>query len=115
MLMNHIVRMAVYSTLFFISITPLYAENWPAWRGPRGDGTSAEKQIPFQWSETQNILWKTSLPGPAASTPVVWQDRIFVSSTEKDNLVLLCMNTDGTVLWKKLVGTGNSNARGDEG
>jgi outer membrane protein assembly factor BamB len=108
-------RKALFAALFFISFAHLYAENWPAWRGPRADGTSVEKQIPLKWSKTENILWKVPLPGPAAATPIVWQDRIFVPSTEKDNLVLLCINTDGKILWKKIVATGNSNAHGDEG
>ena len=42
--------------------SPARAENWPMWRGPRGDGTSLEKNVPTQWSSTQNIVWKTADP-----------------------------------------------------
>lgn len=91
------------------------AENWPNWRGPRQDGTSTETGLPVKWSKTENVLWRLPLPGPAASTPAVWGDRIFLTSTEADNLVVLCVNTGGTILWKHVVGTGNANVKGDEG
>jgi outer membrane protein assembly factor BamB len=101
--------------LLFLWAITVSGENWPEWRGPRRDGTSTETGIPAKWSSNENQLWRLPLPGPAAATPVVWGDRIFVSSTENDTLVLLCISTSGKILWKKTVGTGNANARVDEG
>ena len=48
------------------------AENWPVWRGPRGDGTSLETKVPTKWSATNNIHWKTELPGIGHASPVVF-------------------------------------------
>ncbi len=95
--------------------TSAMAENWPTWRGPRRDGTSLEKNIPSKWSKTENVAWRLPLPGPAGSTPVVWEDRIFLTAVDGDDLLLLCVGTDGKELWRKVVGSGNVNVRGDEG
>lgn len=81
------------------------AENWPGWRGPRGDGTSTEKIVPVKWSGTENVLWKTPLTGGHAS-PITWGDRLFtvesVADTEGRNLVCLDRTT-GKVLWRETV------------
>ena len=90
------------------------AENWQNWRGPRNDGTSLASGLPVQWSKTENVLWRLPLPGPAGATPVVWDDRIFLTSAEGDDLVLLCIRTDSKVLWKRTLGTGNRVVRGGE-
>ena len=91
------------------------AENWPTWRGPNHDAVSTEKNLPTEWSDTKNLLWKAPLPGMGAATPAVWGDRIFVTSEEGDDLVLLCIGTDGKQQWKVKVGTGAKHARGGEG
>jgi outer membrane protein assembly factor BamB len=98
--------------LLFGSI--LSAENWPHWRGPRKDGTSAETKLPVKWSQTENVLWRVPLPGEAAATPSVWGDRIFVTSASGTDLVLLCISKEGKVLWQRTTGTGSDSARGDE-
>src|ERR1043165_1899131 len=60
------------------------ADNWPAWRGPTGQGLSADKNLPVKWSPTENVRWKTSLPASGNSTPVIWGDRFFITqSTER--------------------------------
>jgi outer membrane protein assembly factor BamB len=56
------------------------AENWPQWRGPYGTGASGETPLPQSWSDTQNIAWKTRLTGVGVSSPVVWGDRVFITS-----------------------------------
>jgi outer membrane protein assembly factor BamB len=100
--------------LLLFAFSYLNAENWPNWRGPRRDGTSSETGLPQKWSKTENVIWRTPLPGPAASTPIVWGNRIFLTSAEGDDLVLICISTDGKILWKQVVGSGNRNAKGDE-
>jgi hypothetical protein len=63
-------------------VSTTYAENWPQWRGPHFDGSSTEKNLPAEFSKTNNVKWVAPLPGPSAGTPIVWGDRVFVSSTD---------------------------------
>ncbi len=87
-----------------LDVKAVRAENWPGWRGPRGDGTSLEKNVPTNWDATSGdgIAWKVAIPGTGHSSPIVWEDRIFVSTCidESNERVLLCLNRhDGHVLW----------------
>src|SRR5262245_16181044 len=59
--------------------SPLAAENWPRWRGPLGTGVSPEKDLPSRWAP-DGVLWRAPLGGAGVSSPVVWGDRIFVTS-----------------------------------
>ena len=84
------------------------AENWPGWRGPRGDGTSLEKDVPIHWNGItgENITWRTEIPGRAHSSAIVWEDRIFVSTCLEDDLQrqLICLDRQqGQILWRKTV------------
>lgn len=82
------------------------AENWPAWRGPRLDGTSSEKGIPVHWSPTSNLVWQTALPGTGHASPIVWGDRIFTVAAlaESQARVLLCADRrSGKLLWQATV------------
>lgn len=83
------------------------AENWPGWRGPRGDGSTADDpRIPVKWSVPDDVLWKTPLPGKGHASPIIWEDRIFVASALRDNeeRILICIDrTDGAILWQKTV------------
>lgn len=92
-------------------------ENWPQWRGARLDGISSEKNLPTTFSKTENVAWRLPLPGPAGSTPAIWEDRIFLTSVDTSNgdLLLLCVGTDGKEQWRKKVAGGNKDVRGDEG
>lgn len=83
-----------------------FAENWPAWRGPRGDGTSLEKDVPVNWSATESIVWKVPIPGKGHASPIVWGNRIFVVTAleELNQRVLLCLDrTKGKVIWRRVV------------
>lgn len=93
------------------------AENWPSWRGPTQNGISSEKGIPVEFAgeNNLNVAWKVPLPGPAGATPVVWGDRIFLTSPDGDKLLLICFNKQGKELWKRVVSQGNAVARKDEG
>jgi outer membrane protein assembly factor BamB len=65
----------------FISISSAQAgENWPQWRGPSGNGTSDSTNLPTTWSLEKGIVWKAPLPSWSGGTPVIWGDRIFVTS-----------------------------------
>lgn len=91
------------------------AENWPQWRGPHSDGISGETGIPTEWGREKNVLWRFPLPGPAGATPVVWEDRIFLTTTEEAKVDLICVSTDGKQLWRETIGEGSQNVRDDEG
>ena len=80
--------------------------NWPMWRGPHGDGRSDESDVPTKWSATDNVAWKVPIPGKGHSSPVVWGDRIFVTTAvePQNKRDLLCLDRkDGKVLWQKTV------------
>lgn len=72
----------VASLLFFLAArTCLGVESWPQWRGPNGTGTaSANASPPETWAEDENVLWKIPIPGLGHSTPIVWDDRVFVTT-----------------------------------
>lgn len=56
------------------------AGNWPQWRGPDGSGISNEKNLPTEWSPTKNIKWKTPIEGRAHSSPIVWGNKVFITT-----------------------------------
>ncbi len=85
------------------STTALQAGDWPAWRGPGGQGHS-EEDVPLEWSETENVKWKVALDQPGHSTPVVFGDRVFLTTAKPKGVVrsLLCLSRkDGSTLWRK--------------
>ncbi|MDB5304792.1 MAG: Serine/threonine protein kinase, partial [Phycisphaerales bacterium] len=63
------------------------AGDWPTWRGPAGNGVSDEKETPTSWSATENIVWKSPLPGGGNSTPIVWGDSVFVTCASKQGAI----------------------------
>src|SRR5579872_2844245 len=84
----------------------LLADNWPAWRGPLANGYCSEKNLPTRWSTTEKIVWKIPLPDEGNSTPVIWNDRIFLTqATEKGKKrFTICLSKkDGSKLWEKTV------------
>ena len=91
--------------LFFMPCL-LLSENWPNWRGPSGDGISLEKGIPVKWSPTENIAWRVAIPGKGHSSPVVWGNKVFLTTClpEKEQRLLLCLDQrTGKKLWQKVV------------
>ena len=90
--------------LFFFVAGLIRAENWPGWRGPSGDGISAGKGIPTKWSSTDNIAWRIAIPGEGHSSPIVWGDKVFLTSslTEKNKRILLCLDRlSGQTVWQR--------------
>lgn len=81
---------------------PLQAADWPMWRGPRGDGTTSESSLPSAWSADKGILWKSPLPEPGNSTPVVSRGRVFITQARADQRLLQCYDrANGKLLWEK--------------
>lgn len=82
---------------------------WPRWRGPNADNVADGRSLPIRWSQTENIRWSVTLPGWGTSSPVVFGDRVFVTSHVKDqkSLLTLCFDrTNGKELWRHDFGLG---------
>jgi outer membrane protein assembly factor BamB len=100
-LIRNILLFSMINTAFIVR-----AQNWPCWRGPNGDGTSMETNLPTHWDSITNVLWKIRVPGTGYSSPIVWKDRLFTLTAlpERQEKVLLCYNANnGDLLWQKTV------------
>lgn len=94
------------------SLSIVSAENWPQWRGPALNGTSNEKNLPMKWGAQENVTWKLALPAWSGSTPIIWDNYIFLNVAEGGNLSLWCADrSKGAVLWKKPLGNGDVKMR----
>src|ERR1041385_7271744 len=92
--------------LFLLATGCVDAENWPVWRGPRGDGTSLETNIPIQWTSTSNVIWRIEVPGRGHASPIVFGDHLFTVSAlpESEERVLLALDCGtGKLLWTQTV------------
>ena len=93
----------ILSTSLALALTSaLSAANWPQWRGPHFNGSTTETELPDKWSKTENIRWHAKLPGSGAATPIVWGNKVFISSTDPENGTLRAMCFDranGNLLW----------------
>ncbi|HXD30503.1 MAG TPA: PQQ-binding-like beta-propeller repeat protein [Pyrinomonadaceae bacterium] len=67
-------------TLTVFTSTAIADPNWPQWRGPTGQGISAETGLPTEWSGTKNVKWKTPIEGRGHSSPIVWGKKIFLTT-----------------------------------
>jgi outer membrane protein assembly factor BamB len=100
--------------LMFSTARLIRAEDWPQWRGPANNGISSAAGLPAEWNQSQNVNWRYEMPGPGAATPVVWQDRIFLTSTEGENIVALCISTGGKLLWQSQLSANSWDKRDGE-
>jgi outer membrane protein assembly factor BamB len=93
------------AALLVLGLGPLTlrAGDWPGWRGPTGDGVSAEKGLPVHWSKDQSVRWRVTLEGAGVSAPVVWGERVFLTASTgrlNDELHVYCYHRDdGRALW----------------
>jgi len=79
--------------------------SWPQWRGPRGDSTSDEKNLPTKWSETESILWKSPIPEWGTSTPAIWNDAIFLTTQAEEKLLAMRLDAKtGKEVWTREIG-----------
>src|SRR5687767_6789342 len=82
--------------------TTLHAENWPQFRGAESQGRSNETNLPIEWSDTENIAWKTPIPGESWSSPIVWGDRVFLTTATEGGArchVLGVERETGKIVW----------------
>ncbi|HEV3341740.1 MAG TPA: PQQ-binding-like beta-propeller repeat protein [Pirellulales bacterium] len=92
-------------TVTACSVCTVHAETrWPRWRGPQGDGQSTETTLPTKWGKN-DIAWKVELPGIGESSPVIWLDKLFLTTAEgASRRSVLCLDrTSGKLLWKQTV------------
>jgi outer membrane protein assembly factor BamB len=88
------------------------ADNWPQWRGPNLNGTSAETNLPVSWDTKTNITWKLAMPEVSGSTPVIWGDHLFLSVAEGGSLWLWNVDRNkGSLRWKQKIGDGDTKVR----
>ena len=71
--------------LMLISANCAVGQNWPQWRGPQSNGLSPEKKLPSEWGPDKNIAWKVAIPGAGWSQPIVWGDKIFITTAVTEN------------------------------
>lgn len=103
------IKVCTFCLLVSWLANPAAGEPWPAWRGPNGDSVSHEQAVPLVWSERQNVAWKVALSGWGASTPIIWEDSLFITSQFEEELFLLKLRTsDGEVEWMRQLGTGQT-------
>lgn len=85
---------------------PANAENWTRFRGPNGQGVSSETDLPAKWSATDNVVWKTNIPGDGWSSPIVHGDHVFLTATTEEgkSCRVICVDRkSGDVAWNKEV------------
>lgn len=90
--------------LLLVTCSPTLAADWPAWRGPTGQGFCEEKDLPVTWSDKENVKWKVPLANQGNSTPVVWGDKILLTQANAggSQRSLLCLaRDDGRLLWQR--------------
>src|SRR5438309_8217186 len=79
---------AILIYAFLIANGPLGA-NWPQWRGPNMNGSArTARGLAVNWSQTDNVHWRTKLPSWSAATPIVWAEMIFITSGEEGFMTL---------------------------
>lgn len=90
-----------------VSLASSAQGDWPQWRGADGRGASEVKNLPVEFSPESNLVWKLDLPGRSAATPALVRDRLFLTSPDGADLYFYAVSTDGKVLWRKKIGTGD--------
>ena len=108
-----ILAVATLSVALNVTVTRVaHAENWPQWRGPSANGISGETNLPVTWTTTENITWKLPLPTWSGSTPIVWDNYIFLNVAENGSLFLWAVDrTKGEPIWKRHLGDGDHRER----
>ncbi|GMW01544.1 MAG: hypothetical protein AMXMBFR84_26810 [Candidatus Hydrogenedentota bacterium] len=123
-------RLMTFGIVFSASSSALADDNWPQWRGADQSGVSDATGLPETWSESEGIVWRTELPSWSGSSPVVWGDRIYLTTPSRgegdsarnpngrfespggNQILLLCISkADGKILWEKELASGNELGR----
>ena len=92
----------------FATVSSQEQENWARFRGPNGQGISKATSLPVSWSAEENIAWKAQIPGEGWSSPIVWNNHIFLTTATEDGKnchVIAVDRKTGKILWDKIVFT----------
>jgi outer membrane protein assembly factor BamB len=73
-------KATLFAALSALCVQAFASDNWPQFRGPNASGVSTNVNLPDKWSATENVAWKTDLPGRSWSSPIVWGDRVFLTT-----------------------------------
>ena len=106
--MHRVQHSVVFIAAILVTALCSAETNWPCWRGPAGTGVSSATDLPVKW-DSSNVRWKTDLLGQGHSSPVVWGDRIFLTSaTEggRKRIVMCLARGTGKTLWSHVAWTG---------
>src|SRR5690349_9696801 len=76
---------SVAGIVFGLVAGRIHAGEWPQFRGAHSDGVAAESTVPAEWGPEKNVQWKVKVPGVAWSSPIVWGDKVFVTTAVTDN------------------------------
>lgn len=93
-------------SLCLLLVTLSHADDWPQWRGPTGMGLATGETAPLHWSNEKNVLWKTKLPAPGNSTPIISKGKVFLTQASQNGneRSLICFDrTNGKELWRRTV------------
>jgi len=96
-------RLSLAITVLLTSASLCPAQEWTRFRGPNGTGVSEATSVPAEWTD-RDLNWKVTLPGIGHSSPVLWEDKIFLTSAFEDTatrLVLCLRADDGQIVWQR--------------
>ena len=102
-MMRATIQIVSYLALVLTVCDLLGAENWTRFRGPNGQGISSEVNLPVTWSAEDNVAWKTSIAGKGWSSPIVYDEHVFLTATTDEGVScqVICVNRkDGSVAWQ---------------
>src|SRR6187397_2217071 len=105
--------------LLVVAAFTAQAADWPQFRGPTADGVTTDANLPLTWSEKENLVWRTELPGPGSSSPIISGDKVFLTSysgygldvkepgdiTKLTRHAICLSKRDGKILWQHEIKT----------
>jgi outer membrane protein assembly factor BamB/ABC-type transport system involved in multi-copper enzyme maturation permease subunit len=102
---SDVIQPAAVLVLFAVTTGLLAAaDNWPRWRGAEGKAVSTENSVPTRWGPLENVRWKTAVPGEGFSSPIVWGERVFLTSAFEKGIrraVHALDRQSGKILWSR--------------
>jgi outer membrane protein assembly factor BamB len=104
-MLNRNTRLLCGLAAAFVFAVPATGDDWRQFRGSQSNSVAAESRLPLEWSDTNNVAWRTSIPGKGASSPIVVGDRVFItrsSGIKQNRLHVLCIHAGtGQQLWRR--------------